>query len=148
LLGQTSAASPAVECSLNRPGFEKKLRPFIANIGARRVRCRDAQKHKGGIRVIGIKRKPRTECCCHPVAFMIAAMVVPCDPLSRAMTLARFESTRGDLPGVAALRDFADWVAVSSWNPPSVSDGNCRHHRSPTVAITPAGRGFRSGPKP
>ena len=22
-------------------------------------------------------RKPRTECCCHPVAFIIAAMVVP-----------------------------------------------------------------------
>jgi hypothetical protein len=23
-------------------------------------------------------KKPRTECCCHPVTFMTAAMVVPC----------------------------------------------------------------------
>jgi hypothetical protein len=35
---------------------------------------------------------------------------VPWDPLSSAMTLACFESARGDLPGVAALRDFAEWA--------------------------------------
>jgi hypothetical protein len=26
-------------------------------------------------------KKPRTECCCHPVTFMIAAIVVPCGRL-------------------------------------------------------------------
>src|ERR1700704_4091259 len=31
-------------------------------------------------------KKPRTECCCHPVAFMIAAIVVPLGCLSRSRT--------------------------------------------------------------
>src|SRR5258705_12975274 len=32
-------------------------------------------------------KKPRTECCCHPVAFMIAAIVVPLGSLSRPRTV-------------------------------------------------------------
>src|SRR5262249_444479 len=31
-------------------------------------------------------KKPRTECCCQPVAFMMAAIVVPSGLLSSAMT--------------------------------------------------------------
>jgi hypothetical protein len=37
-------------------------------------------------------RKPRTECCCHPVAFIIAAMVVPFEEDSSAMTRDCLES--------------------------------------------------------
>src|SRR4030088_3304615 len=36
-------------------------------------------------------RKPRTECCCQPVAFIIAAIVVPLGDLSIVMTRACFE---------------------------------------------------------
>src|SRR5438445_8368963 len=32
-------------------------------------------------------KKPRTECCCHPVAFMIAAIVVPLGCLSSPRTV-------------------------------------------------------------
>src|SRR6266568_1053754 len=32
-------------------------------------------------------KKPRTECCCHPVAFMIATIVVPLGCLSRLSTV-------------------------------------------------------------
>src|SRR5262249_96929 len=32
-------------------------------------------------------KKPRTECCCHPVAFMIAAIVVPLGCLSSSRTV-------------------------------------------------------------
>src|SRR4029079_15749184 len=32
-------------------------------------------------------KKPRTECCCHPVTFMIAAIVVPLACLSRPRTV-------------------------------------------------------------
>src|SRR5436190_10235507 len=32
-------------------------------------------------------KKPRTECCCHPVAFMIAAIVVPLGCLSSPRTI-------------------------------------------------------------
>src|SRR2546430_7035024 len=37
-------------------------------------------------------RKPRTECCCQPVAFIIAAIVVPVGDCSSAMTRDCFES--------------------------------------------------------
>src|SRR5690606_25924644 len=37
-------------------------------------------------------KKPRTECCCQPVAFMMAAMVVPLDARSRANTFSCFVS--------------------------------------------------------
>src|SRR5256885_16984462 len=48
-------------------------------------------------------RKPRTECCCHPVAFMIAAMVVPVGDCSIAMTCDCLETGSAFLPeGLAA----------------------------------------------
>src|SRR6516162_7148076 len=36
-------------------------------------------------------RKPRTECCCHPVTFMMAAIVVPVGDCSIAIMRACFE---------------------------------------------------------
>src|SRR5437660_6424038 len=36
-------------------------------------------------------RKPRTECCCQPVAFIIAAIVAPADDCSMAITRDCFE---------------------------------------------------------
>src|ERR1700693_20176 len=49
---------------------------------------------------IAPEKKPRTECCCHPVCFMIAAIVVPCGRLNSATTLACLEPARDrrDLP--------------------------------------------------
>jgi hypothetical protein len=46
-------------------------------------------------------KKPRTECCCQPVAFMMATMVAPCRPCSMAITAACFDSAR---PALAGLR--------------------------------------------
>src|SRR5712671_4227634 len=46
-------------------------------------------------------KKPRTECCCQPVAVMMAAMVAPCRPCSMAITAACFDSAR---PALAGLR--------------------------------------------
>src|SRR3954470_23113206 len=39
-------------------------------------------------------KNPRTECCCHPVAFMITAIVAPCGRLSRPITSACLEAAR------------------------------------------------------
>src|SRR6516162_5159011 len=39
-------------------------------------------------------KNPRTECCCQPVAFMIAAIVVPVGCLSNASTVACLEFGR------------------------------------------------------
>src|SRR5262245_44394287 len=46
-------------------------------------------------------RKPRTECCCQPVAFVIASIVAPAGDFSIAMTQACLE--RGSLFGRFAL---------------------------------------------
>jgi hypothetical protein len=61
LFGQTLAASPAAERSLNRPWLKEKLSPAGAKIRTDRIRCRDSKKHKCIIRVVGINRrdKPR-----------------------------------------------------------------------------------------
>src|SRR5258705_4545399 len=40
-------------------------------------------------------KKPRTECCCQPVAFMIVAIVAPLGWLSSAITVACLEVARG-----------------------------------------------------
>jgi hypothetical protein len=48
------------------------------------------------------RRQPRTECCCHPVVFMMAAIVVPCGRLNIAITLACLEPARG-------------WASSASW---------------------------------
>src|SRR5215204_5206715 len=67
-------------------------------------------------------RKPRTECCCQPVAFIMAAMVAPEGDCSNAITCDCFEPgsspcpftlTRVDPSGfaaeaVVALKDIAD----------------------------------------
>src|SRR5712671_6125978 len=39
-------------------------------------------------------KKPRTECCCQPVAFMIVAIVAPLGWLSSAITVACLEVAR------------------------------------------------------
>jgi len=41
-------------------------------------------------------KKPRTECCCQPVVFIIAAIVVPCLERSNASTLSCLVSRFGD----------------------------------------------------
>src|SRR5262245_25274842 len=46
-------------------------------------------------------KNPRTLCCCHPVAFMIAAIVVPLGWLNIASTFACLEFERG--PAVVAF---------------------------------------------
>src|SRR5438876_9592983 len=51
-------------------------------------------------------KKPRTECCCHPVAFMIAAMVAPCGRRSIAMTLSCFEPVRPFTDVFGRVRPF------------------------------------------
>src|ERR1700720_1029696 len=52
-------------------------------------------------------KKPRTECCCQPVAFMMAAIVVPLGCLSRARTASCLVPLRveleGTFPGFAGL---------------------------------------------
>src|SRR3989440_10706230 len=52
-------------------------------------------------------KKPRTECCCQPVAFIMAAIVVPLGCLSRARTASCLVPPRvepkGMVPGFAGL---------------------------------------------
>src|SRR6516162_1939382 len=64
-------------------------------------------------------RKPRTECCRHPVAFMMAATVVPVGDCSIAMTRACFEpalallvlgSSANCREGFTALADNGDFA--------------------------------------
>jgi hypothetical protein len=100
-------------------------------------------------------RKPRTECCCQPVAFIIAAIVVPVGNWSIAITRDCFEpeSTLGlftlpvvDGAGFAAGtgvvddttgRFFADFDIETLH---SVQGGVTPHHRSPISANKPAGQ--------
>src|SRR5256886_6198644 len=51
-------------------------------------------------------RKPRTECCCQPVACIIAAIVAPAGDLSIERTCACFDSEFG---GFAPPPLFAAW---------------------------------------
>src|SRR5215813_15174030 len=101
-------------------------------------------------------RKPRTECDCHPVAFVSAAMVAP--PGERSMSIAAdcfvphwTAATR--LPVFSALLCFgrlldgaADLAAVLFFAVflIGISFGSvaaCRlHRRSPAEALKPAGR--------
>jgi hypothetical protein len=91
-------------------------------------------------------KKPRTECCCQPVEFMIAAIVVPFGWLSSAMTVACLEFERYRLMGLVccllagrANFEFLDdlglvgcHVGILSW----LNDGIlCRHHRSPAAGL-------------
>src|SRR5271156_769656 len=49
-------------------------------------------------------KKPRTECCCQLVAFIIAAIVVPFGWLSRPITVDCFELERGFAAWPIAVR--------------------------------------------
>src|SRR5258706_3904549 len=61
-------------------------------------------------------KKPRTECCCHSVAFMIAAIVVPFGCRSIPRTVSCFDEVLVDLLevafGVVTLDTAADLVAL------------------------------------
>src|SRR4051794_36243370 len=52
-------------------------------------------------------KKPRTECCCQPVAFMMAAIVVPLASWSIFRTAACLEDERATFFGVAAFASKA-----------------------------------------
>src|SRR5215467_539903 len=54
-------------------------------------------------------KKPRTECCCHPVAFMIAAIVVPLGCLSSPRTDSCLVPPR--VEPEATFRPFAGFFA-------------------------------------
>src|SRR5215471_8481848 len=100
-------------------------------------------------------RNPRTECCCQPVAFIIAAIVVPAGDCSMAMTRDCFEpgwalcGRGGTLPAARALRQsfpcvLAELIASSkiltSRSSVSVDGGVAPHHQSPTSAMQSAGQ--------
>jgi len=61
-------------------------------------------------------KKPRTECCCQSVAFMIAGIVVPFGCRSIPSTVSCFDEAPVDLAdaafGVTTLGVAADWVAL------------------------------------
>src|SRR2546421_2439712 len=54
-------------------------------------------------------KKPRTECCCHPVAFMIAAIVVPLGCLSSPRTVSCLVPPRAEPE--ATFPSFAGFFA-------------------------------------
>src|SRR6266436_10289819 len=54
-------------------------------------------------------KKPRTECCCHPVAFVIAAIVVPLGCLSRPRTVSCLVPPRVEAEGT--FSNFAGFFA-------------------------------------
>jgi hypothetical protein len=86
-------------------------------------------------------KKPRTECCCQPVAFMMAAIVVPFGCLSRARTASCLVPPRVEAGGtvLGLTSPFARLLAREN----SVFLGvltRRRHHRNPRVAASPAGQ--------
>src|SRR5215475_14352496 len=99
-------------------------------------------------------KKPRTECSCQPVTFMMAAIVAPLGCSSRLRTASCLVPLRlGDervFPRFVGLfaRPLARASLVLLWvllcdifGSLFGCDGITRHHhRSPTVAASPAGR--------
>src|ERR1700740_649301 len=97
-------------------------------------------------------KKPRTECCCQPVAFIMAAIVTPLGWPRRARTASCLVLLRreGVLSAFAGL--FTRCLARANlalvrvlrcdiWRSLFSYDGiQRRHHRSPTMAASPAGR--------
>src|SRR6266446_2524305 len=61
-------------------------------------------------------KKPRTECCCQPIAFMIASMVVPFGCRSIPRTVSCFDDATVGLTaaflGAAALDTAGDWAGL------------------------------------
>src|SRR5262245_3721499 len=101
-------------------------------------------------------RNPRTECCCGPVAFIIAAIVAPAGDCSIAMTRDCFEPGsalcgRGGL-AIASGDGFAAVVSVCAGRDDRffadfdieilrlVDGGVAPHHQSPTSGMEPAGQ--------
>jgi hypothetical protein len=68
---------------LNQFGLVRGLKSAVALA----IRLLGLQRQPSFLRTTPA-RKPRTECACQPVAFMMAAMVVPCGRLSAASTAA------------------------------------------------------------
>src|SRR6266436_373792 len=104
----------------------------------------DARRKKTRVRPSFLRtapaKNPRTECCCHPVSFMIAAIVAPCGRLSSAIMLACLVSARaragsawsspvlfrGLLGDLLVLPCFARWAAgFSVGSPAAASVGSC-----------------------
>src|SRR6266851_4815300 len=98
-------------------------------------------------------KKPRTECCCQPVAFMIAAIVAPLGCLSRVRTVSCLVPLRLE-PEAAFFPSFAGFFSrlvgatfvllgvlrcdiLRSFR---LRRHQRRHHRSPALASQPAGR--------
>src|SRR5258708_28780089 len=108
-------------------------------------------------------RKPRTECCCQPVASIMAAIVAPAGDRSIAITRDCFEPGPacllfGSAVGCcedfdagtgavddAASRFFADFDIEMLR---SVHGGVVPHHRSPISATRPAGQDLLAPPPP
>jgi hypothetical protein len=106
-------------------------------------------------------KKPRTEFCCQPVAFMITAIVVPLGCLSRARTASCLVPAWITGEGCSQV----SWAfSCRSWRTPTWSLwGFCcatcsdpfrlrrhhrRHHRSPAMAASPAGQDRGLGQRP
>src|SRR6266478_1576447 len=99
-------------------------------------------------------KKPRTECCCQPVACIMAAIVAPAGDCSMAMTRDCFERRSAFLPPgstVPCCRAFAAPPAAYGAAERFLTDFDIKilrsakaasipHHRSPTSAIRPAGQ--------
>src|SRR5215813_9295335 len=104
-------------------------------------------------------KNPRTECCCHPVAFMIAAIVVPLGRLSSPRTVSCLVPPRVEpetaFPVFAALfvcLAGAAFVLLGVLRCDisqvlSVATAQRRHDRSPTAAVSPVGRHLETRPK-
>src|SRR6266436_6719139 len=99
-------------------------------------------------------RKPRTECCCQPVACIMVAIVAPAGDCSMAMMRDCFEPGSAFLPlgsivsccGAFAAPPAAYGAAERFLTDfdikilRSVKAASTPHHRSPTSAIRPAGQ--------
>src|SRR5258707_4947492 len=97
-------------------------------------------------------RKPRTECCCQPVAVIIAAIVAPGGDCNIAMTRDCFERVSGLLALGSAVCGAA--FAAGTGAGPDIagrfladfditilrSIAAAPHHRSPATAIESAGQ--------
>src|SRR5262249_48132753 len=101
-------------------------------------------------------RKPRTECCCQPVAFAIAAIVAPVGDCSIASTRDCFELRLDWLVSAGRAICCCGFFAVALdlmidrlfvdfdiETLRSVHGALAPHHRSPTTAMKPAGPGLK-----
>src|SRR6516165_7050813 len=85
-------------------------------------------------------KKPRTECCCQPVAFMMAAMVAPCWRWSISITRACFESRAdgfADCFGASSLLVSVSFIGILH---SVVTASRTVTTEAPQVAIKPAGQ--------